>query len=166
MYLSRSDKFGKSFFIERFDIRDQYENNNIDSIKPFKIYDKDFNVLYDNVIKVYEYTLDDYFVVVDKENTKFIAVDNDGKLYVKKVIDRPLDVSNWYSESNKNAFMDLKTGHFGILDEVLNIKVDDLKNAIDLKKDYFTYEKGFSFGLMDYEGNIINKYSIFNTMGE
>ena len=166
MYLSRTEKFDKSIFIERFDIRDQYENKNIDSIKPFKIYDNDFNVLYENVIKVYEYTLNDYFIVVDKENTKFITVDEYGKLYVKKVIDRPLDVSNWYSESDKNAFMDLKTGHFGILDKDLNIKVDNLKNAIDLKKDYFTYEKGFSFGLMDYDGNIINKYSIFNTMGE
>ena len=166
MYLSRTEKFDKSFFIERFDIRDQYENKNIDSIKPFKIYDKDFKVLYENVIKVYEYTLNDYFIVVDKENTKFITADEDGKLYVKKVIDRPLDVSNWYSESDRNAFMDLRTEHFGILDKDLNIKVDNLKNAIDLKKDYFTYELGFNFGLMDYEGNIINKFSIFNTMGE
>ena len=166
MYLSRAEKFNKSFFIERFDIRDQYSDKKIEDIKPFKIYDKDFNVLYDDIIKVYEYTLDDYLIVVDKDNTKFINLDNDGNLYVKKEISRPLDVSNWYSESDFKAFKDLQTGFFGILDKDLNIKVDNLKNAIDLKKDYFTYELGFSFGLMDYDGNIINKYSIFNTMGE
>ena len=166
MYLSMTEKLDRIFFVERYDITDQYGDKSINEIKPFKVYDKDFNVLYDNVIKVYEYTLDDYFIVVDKDTTKFITCDNNKNLYVKKEIPRALDVSNWYSESDKKAFMDLKTEHFGILDKDLNIKVDNLKNAIDLKKDYFTYELGFSFGLMDYDGNIINKFSIFNTMGE
>lgn len=166
MYLSRNDKFGKTFYIERFDITKQNDDMKISDIKPFKVYDKDFNVLYDDLINVYEYSMDDYLIVVDKNSTRFVGVDENGNLYVKKQIDRPLDVSNWYSESDNKAFKDMKSGFYGIFDKDLNIIIDNMKNVIDLKKDYFTYERGFKYGLMDYEGREIVSFSIFDNIKE
>lgn len=33
-------------------------------------------------------------------------------------------------------------------------------------ENYFTYQKGFEYGLMDYDGNVLAKFSIFDDTEE
>ena len=150
------EKFGKTFFIN--ETAEDYSKR-----EKFEIYDSNFNVLFDNVNAIEAYTYDDYLVVVDNEGTKLI----DKNLNTFKTINRRIDIRSWYSVKNgEKTFIDLDTGRMGIVDKNFNITIDNLKNVSDMDDLCFTYQDGFEYGIMDYNGNIIFSYSIFDTMTE
>ena len=155
-YLEMHNKFDKVFFTNNSD-------TNFKSKDKFEVYDKDFNILYDNVKNVNFYTYNDYIVLTDKDGTKFIDKD----LNVTKLINRELDINGWYNDSLKyNSFTDLSIDRMGIIDDNYNIVVDKIKTIGALKEEYFIYQNGFNYGFMDYEGNPILTFSIFDTMTE
>ena len=84
-----------------------------------------------------------------------------------KAIDRKILIKNWYdNKTNFREFTDLTTKKMGLIDEQFNYKLDNI-NFIGFKEEkYFTYQNGFYYGLMDYDGKVVLKYSIFDSMQE
>lgn len=154
--IERSTKFNKVFYNDSVGL-------DYGSAKPFTLYDSNFEPIIENLECIEMNTYDDYILIVDSEGTKFLDKD----LNVVKTIDRKMDIKSWYdNESGFKAFEDLDTGRMGIIDKDYNIVVDKLKYAGALEDKYFTYQNGFYYGLMDYKGIPILKYSIFDTMKE
>ena len=130
----------------------------------FELYDENFNALFEHIDSLDSFVYDDYFVMTKNNNTYF--VDKDFKI-VKEIQNRALSVRGWSQDNtNYRSFVDLETERMGILDGNLQIAVDNLKDIFDLSEKYFTYQNGFKYGLMDYEGKPIITYSIFDTMRE
>ena len=155
--VNRFDKFDKVFFTN---------NNNVDysSKKDFELYDAKFNLLYDHLESVDSYPYKEYVVVATKENTLFL--DKDLKV-ANEIAGRSFEISNWGDFANAyKEFKDLKTNRCGIIDGNYKIIVDNLKYIENLNKKYFTYQNGFKYGIMDYEGIPVFTYSIFDTMKE
>lgn len=154
--IDRFDKFGKVFYADNMD--DNY--NYVDS---FTIYNEKFEHVFENVECAEFDTYDDYIVIVDKDGTKIVDKD----LNVVKTINRKLEIKNWYdNETNYREFTDLITKRMGLIDSNFNYIIDNI-NFIGYKEEkYFNYQNGFEYGLMDYEGRPILKYSIFDSMIE
>ena len=89
---------------------------------------------------------------------------NDYEFLNATVISR--NINHWYNDVKYYNFKDLDTNRAGVMDPDFNILVDGLKSATYLQEKYFTYLNGFKYGLMDYEGNVLLSYSIFDTMSE
>lgn len=128
----------------------------------YNIYDKNMEVLYENVISNNTYAFDDkYFVVAFDDLTQLI----DENLKVFKEYDTPYEIDDWYDVEYK-IVKNLKTNRMGIMDKNYNIIIKGLKSVSDLEEKSFTYANGFKYGLMDYEGKVICNFSIFDTMSE
>ena len=154
--IERVEKFGKVFFCDRTGL-------DYSSVKPFTLYNELFEPIYENLEKIETGTYDDYIVIIDSEGTKLLDKD----FNVTKTFDRKLDIKSWYDNTNGfKAFEDVDTERMGIIDKDYNIVVDKLKHISMLEEKYFSYQNGFEYGLMDYEGRPIFKYSIFSTMTE
>ena len=152
----RVEKFGKVFFYDRTGL-------DYSSVKPFTLYNELFEPVYENLEKIETDTYDDYIVIIDSEGTKLLDKD----LNVVRTFDRKIDIKSWYDNTNGfKAFEDVDTERMGIIDKDYNIVVDKLKQVGMLEEKYFSYQNGFEYGLMDYEGRPILKYSIFDTMTE
>ena len=154
--LDRYQKFGTVFFADTND--ENYRDREL-----FNFYDKNFNVLIPEVTNLNPYSTDDYIFVSDKKNTYIL--DKDLKPY-KTFEGRRLNINHWYNDVKYYNFKDLDTNRAGVMDPDFNILVDGLKSATYLQEKYFTYLNGFKYGLMDYEGNVLLSYSIFDTMSE
>ena len=152
----RYEKFGKIFFTDEFDV--QYEQ--VDS---FTIFDNTFEPVFENVNAAEFDAYDTYISIVDKDGTKIVDKDNK----IVKAIDRKILIKNWYdNKTNFREFTDLTTNRMGLIDEQFNYKLDNI-NFIGFKEEkYFTYQNGFYYGLMDYDGKVVLKYSIFDSMQE
>ena len=151
--------------VKKFDKYFYYDSVGLDysTAKPFTLYNDKFEPILENLESVEMYAYDDYMVVVDSEGTKFIDKD----FNVVKKLDRKLDIKSWYNDvTTFKTFEDLETGRMGIIDKDYNIVVDKLKYVGLMEEKYFTYQNGFEYGFMDYEGRPIIKYSIFDTMME
>ena len=132
-------------------------------VKPFSLYNEKMEPILENLECIEMNSFDDYIMIVDSEGTKLL----DKELNVVKKLDRKLDIKPWYDNVTTNkVFEDLDTGRMGIIDKDLNIIVDKMKYIGELENKYFTYQNGFEYGFMDYEGRPIIKYSIFDTMME
>jgi hypothetical protein len=80
---------------------------------------------------------------------------------------RTLDIRGWYSDTTDyKVFNDLANDRMGIIDKNFNIVIDNMKYIESLNDNYFIYQNGFKYGFMDYEGNPILTFSIFDTMRE
>lgn len=152
----RYEKFGRVFFTDEFDV--QYEQ--VDS---FTIFDNTFEPVFENVNAAEFNAYDTYISIVDKDGTKIVDKDNN----IVKAIDRKILIKNWYdNKTNFREFTDLTTKKMGLIDEQFNYKLDNI-NFIGFKEEkYFTYQNGFYYGLMDYDGKVVLKYSIFDSMQE
>ena len=156
-HVERVDKFDKVFFSNG--TAEDYSKR-----KDFELYDENFNVVFDHIDSLDSYVYDDYFVMTRGDNTYF--ADKDLNI-VKEILGRPITIQGWYRDEIKyRPFVDLKTERMGIIDNEFQFLVDGLKDVSSLTKNYFTYQSGFKYGLMDYEGIPILTYSIFDTMRE
>lgn len=156
--LNRMEKFGRIFFANSV-------SADYSSKKDFELYDVNFNTLYEHLSVVETNTYDDYILLADKDNT--MLLDKDANL--KTIFEgRCIDIKSWYDDDNigYKVFVDIKNDRMGIVDDKFNITVDNLKVIESLKEKYFTFQNGFKYGLMDYDGNPILTYSIFDTMME
>lgn len=108
-------------------------------------------------------TYDDYILLADKDNTMLLDKDSNLKTIFEG---RCIDIKSWYDNIGYKVFVDIKNDRMGIVDDKFNITVDNLKVIESLKEKYFTFQNGFKYGLMDYDGNPILTYSIFDTMME
>ena len=154
--LDRYSKFGKVFFADSND--DNYQDR-----ETFNLYDIDFNILIPEVTKINTYLSDDYIILSKKKNTYILDKNLNP---TKTIVDRRLNINHWYNDVKYYNFKDLDTNRAGVMDPDFNILVDGLKSATYLQEKYFTYLNGFKYGLMDYEGNVLLSYSIFDTMSE
>ena len=154
--IDRFDKFGKIFYADDMD-------TNYNFVNSFTIYNEKFEPIFENVENAQFDTYDDYIVIVDKDCTKII----DKSLNIVKTLDRKLEIKNWYdNKTNYRDFTDLETKRMGLIDENFNYKIDNLKYVGYKEEKYFNYQNGFEYGLMDFEGRPILKYSIFDSMTE
>ena len=154
--IDRFDKFGKIFYADDMDTNYNYVNS-------FTIYNEKFEPIFENVENTQFDTYDDYIVIVDKDGTKIVDKD----LNIIKTLNRKLEIKNWYdNKTNYRDFTDLETKRMGLIDENFNYKIDNLKYVGYKEEKYFNYQNGFEYGLMDFEGRPILKYSIFDSMTE
>lgn len=155
--ISKIDKFDKTFFANS-------SNADYSTKRDFELYDINFNTLYEHIDAIEVYSYDDYIVLVNANNT--LLLDKD--LNVSKEIEgRSIDIRGWYGDVVLyKVFDDLKSNRMGIIDSNYNIIVDNIKNIEMLTEKYFTYQNGFKYGIMDYEGIPVFTYSIFDTMKE
>ena len=152
-FVSKIEKFDKTFFLNNADER--YRTKDI-----YNVYDSKFNIIFENVNASDFYTFDDYVVI--EKNGETLIYDKD--FSIKKTFDRKL---SFYGDNVKYfSFLDKTTNRYGIIDDTFNIIVDNLKRIEFLKEDYFTYMNGFKYGLMDYKGNVLYSFSIFDSMAE
>ena len=150
------DKFGKKFFADSMD-----ENYNY--VDSFTVFDEKFKPIFENVINAKFDSYDNYIVIVDKDGTKIVDKD----LNIVKTIDRKLEIDTWYdNKTNLREFTDLDTKRMGLIDENYNYIIDNLKYIGYKEEKYMNYQNGFEYGIMDYEGRPILKYSIFDSMTE
>ena len=154
-YMQSIDVNGTVFFADN--LNRQYE-----SYDHYNIYDEKLNLLYSNIVRSINYAYKDYLVLADDNSTKIIDKDNN----LIKEFDRSFEIWGYYDESDYKTFLDFKTNRMGIIDTNYNIIIDNLKAVSGLEKDCFTFTNGFRYGLMDYDGNEICSFSIFNTMDE
>lgn len=155
--IERIDKFGKILFSNG-------TAADYSSRKDFEVYDVNFNQLYEHVKYIESYSYDDYIVLTDAENTTFLDKDLNAARVIKG---RSLNIRGWYNDTTDfKAFYDMSNDRMGIIDKDFNIVVDNIKYIESLTETYFTYQNGFKYGLMDYEGKPILTFSIFDTMRE
>ena len=155
--IERVNKFGKTFFSNGTGV--DYSTR-----RGFELYDVNFNKLFDKINYLESYSYDDYIVLTFENNTVFLDKD----LNPARVIEgRTLDINGWYSDTTDyKVFNDLANGRMGIIDKNFNIVIDNMKYIESLNDNYFIYQNGFKYGFMDYEGNPILTFSIFDTMRE
>lgn len=153
--LEKYEKFDTAFFAD-------LSNKDYELRGKYNLYDNKFKLIMENVVNVNSYTYDDYLVVADTDKT-YILDENLNKI---KTFDRSLNIVHYDDDTNYYNFTDLKTNRQGIIDNNFNIIIDNLKFAGSLQSDYFTYLNGFKYGFMDYNGNVICSFSIFDTMTE
>lgn len=155
--IEKIEKFDKVFFSNG--TADDYSSR-----KDFELYDENFNVVLEHIDSIESSAYDDYIVITKEGNTYFL--DKDLKV-AKEIPGRALIIRGWYSiETDYKSFTDASTGRMGIIDNNLQIVVDNLKYIADMKEKFFTYQNGFKYGFMDYEGLPIYTYSVFDTMRE
>lgn len=154
--LELENKFDKVYFSDGIGL-------DYSSIKPFTLYNDKMEPVLTNLECIEMNTYDDYIVIVDSEGTKLLDKD----FNIIKKLDRKLDIKSWYdNEKSYKTFEDLDTERMGIIDKDLNILVDKLKYVGTMENKYFEYQNGFEYGIMDYEGKPIIKFSIFDNMME
>ena len=155
--IERVNKFGKTFFSNGTGV--DYSTR-----RGFELYDVNFNKLFDKINYLESYSYDDYIVLTFENNTVFFDKD----LNPARVIEgRTLDINGWYSDTTDyKVFNDLANDRMGIIDKNFNIVIDNIKYIESLNDNYFIYQNGFKYGFMDYEGNPILTFSIFDTMRE
>lgn len=155
--IEKIEKFDKVFFSNG--TADDYSSR-----KDFELYDVNFNVVLEHIDSIESSAYDDYIVITKEGNTYFL--DKDLKV-AKEIPGRALIIRGWYSiETDYKSFTDASTGRMGIIDNNLQIVVDNLKYIDDMKEKFFTYQNGFKYGFMDYDGIPIYTYSVFDTMRE
>ena len=155
--IERIDKFDKVFFSNG-------TGEDYSSREDFELYDENFNVVFDHIDSLDSFAFDDYLVITKNNSTYFIDKDLN---VAKELPNRTISVRGWYMDDVPyRYFVDLATNRMGIIDKNLQLIVDNLKDVSNLTEKYFTYQNGFKYGLMDYEGKPILTYSVFDTMRE
>lgn len=130
----------------------------------FELYDVNFNVVLDHIDSIETYAYDDYIVITKEGNTYFLDKDLN---VANEITGRALIIRDWYNiETNYKSFTDASTGRMGVINNDLHIVVDNLKYIDNMTEKYFTYQNGFKYGFMDYDGIPIYTYSVFDTMRE
>ena len=160
--------FDDKVYISRYTIEDlvyftDADNQRYETRPKYTIYDKDFNVLYENVVYDSAYSFDDkYFTYAADGKTRIL----DSSLKVIKEYDREISIQGWYDSKKYKVFTDNNTKRMGIINDKFDIIVDRLKSVNGLEENCFSFANGFKYGLMDYNGLEICSFSIFNTMNE
>ena len=106
------------------------------------------------------YAFSDKISIVTNQGTDLL----DKNLSSVKHFDKKLRIDNWYPDANHYSFTDKDTNMMGVLDLDFNIVVDNLKAVSEMTDKYFVFVNGFKYGFMDYEGNILFDFSIFDSM--
>lgn len=153
--LDRYDKNKKFYFSDGTDAE-------FNKKEKFNLYDENFNILKSSISNVDFYSLKNYIMIEDEVSTKLY----DENLVFKK--DLEMKASIYMKSDNKKyySFMDNITKRMGVMDNNFNVLVKGLKKADYLNDNYFTFQNGFKYGLMDYNGNVLVSYSIFDTLNE
>ena len=142
--LFQNKKFDRVFYVDMYD--ETYNTN-----EKYNVYDEKFNLLFENINEFNVYVFEDNIMVANDEKTFLV----DKNLNEVKSVNKTISINDWNSEYTYKSFIDKKTNRMGIIDNDLNVLVDNMKSIIDLEKDYFTFQNGFKYGLMDYDKNII-----------
>lgn len=153
--LDRYDKNKKYYFSDGTDSK-------LNKKEKFNLYDEKFNIVKASISNVDFYSLKNYIMIEDDESTKLY----DENLNLKKDLGMKASI---YMKSNDNkylSFFDNTTKRMGVMDKDFNVLVKGLKKVDYLDDNYFTFQNGFKYGLMDYNGNVLVSYSIFDTMSE
>lgn len=162
-YIMTFDEESKFTIIEKGDniyIFDRFDYDYQDKEK-FNLYDKDFKILKEGISDISWYNNNDCIYVTDDKNT--YMYDKDFKL-IKELGGRYI-IDGYYDDDHM-VFTDISTGRYGIMDNEAKILISGLKFIMGLEDEYFIYQNGFKYGLMDYDGNAIVSLSIFSTMKE
>lgn len=167
--MEKVKEFDRDTYLNSFTLGDRRfyqssQNSSYNEYDHFSVFDNSLNEIFTNVRRTITYTYDDCLIIVYDDKTEIL--DKDLKLI--KSFDRSLDIRNWYSdkELEYRAFTDINTNRMGIIDGKYNVIVDNLKAVSGLEELCFSYTNGFRYGLMDYNGDVICSFSIFNTMKE
>ncbi|MBR4315136.1 MAG: hypothetical protein IKP66_09530, partial [Lachnospiraceae bacterium] len=155
--IEKIEKFDKVFFSNG-------TATDYSSRTDFELYDVNFNVVLDHIDSIETYAYDDYIVITKEGNTYFL--DKDLKV-ANEIPGRALIIRGWYNiETDYKPFTDASTGRMGVINNDLHIVVDNLKYIDNMTEKFFTYQNGFKYGFMDYDGIPIYTYSVFDTMRE
>ena len=182
--ISQRYKGKECFFVDDygFDI----EGRNDDDLQR-EIYDLDFKLIRDNIYDMFavknKKTNDIYYFITEKKSTK---VYNENYDLVKDLNCRILnshregytfseyifkyrgfyDKSYYYSRGiypiiflKDMVFIRLDKGA-KVLDDKFNTKVEGYKEFIDFNEEYFSFYKDKSYGLMDYNLNVLAEFDI------
>lgn len=150
------EKWGKIFLYDSCD-------ENYYSRDDFSLYDRNFNVILSGLKRINIPMIPDYIVAEDKQSTKLYDKD----MKVVKDYGRSLEIYGWSDSLSKmHSFVDNTTNLQGIMDGDWNIIIDNLKSVSEMRDTYFTFQKGFRYGLMDYAGNVLIDFSIFDSTSE
>lgn len=122
------------------------------------VYDDMFNELFSNLedFKYFEKTK--LIAMTDKDSTKFY----DDKFRILKDLNTKVYMIHNYTDKYY-TFINNSMDRYGIVDRNGKICVSGLKKVSHLADDYFVYQNGFRYGIMDYEGNAIMSFSIFDS---
>lgn len=150
-YFNCNDKI---FYVDMFD-------SNFEQREKFNLYDENFNILLKEIKYCDFFTFKNMIQVEDDVSTKIY----DTNMNIVKDFKRNVKVFNHYDVSFY-SFTDTNTKRMGIMDKNFNVIIDNLKSVSELKDNYFTYQNGFKYGLMDYSGKVLLSFSIFDTMTE
>ena len=122
------------------------------------VFDDNFNILFSNLEDFKYMEKNKLVAMTDKNSTKFydenfnLLVDVGKKVYL---------TNDYIDEYYK--FIDSLSDRYGIINQNGIILISGLKNITYMAYDYFVYQNGFKFGIMDYSGNEIISFSIFDT---
>ena len=100
---------------------------------------------------------------VDLENKIFIRTISNKYIVLDENLNEICSFDDYVSEFNNKyiiVFNDEKL--YDLYDMNKNKILSNFKYIGDLEDEYFTFQNGFYYGLMDYNMNVICKYSIFN----
>lgn len=148
-------KYDKMFYMDRYD-------KDFNNREEFTLYDEDFRPLF-TATAVDNWVFDDY-IVVNTENETFLY---DKNLDIYKKYDRNIEIGYAFNDAKYRKFRDVNANREGVLDENLNIIIDNLKKVTNVENNkYFIYQKGFKYGFMDFDGNVLLSFSIFDTFDD
>lgn len=149
-----NEKDDKVFFTDMYDT--EYNKK-----YKFNLYDEKFNLIVSNIEEISFDDFDKYIVIRGKNKTNFY----DSDLNRIKEFDRRLSIRRFFG-FNYPSFTDLDKNRMGIFDIDGNIIIDNLKQVCDISLNYFTFQNGFKYGLMDYSGKVLHEFSIFDNIKE
>lgn len=126
--------------------------------------------IYDNKLNLIKGNLEDITITSD---SKWILLtdESSSKLYDKdfnviKDFKRKIGIRDWQYNDQYIVFFDKNTDRFGLIDTEGNIFIDKYKQIVSVEDDYFVYQNGFKYGIMDFDKNVIASLSIFDDMKE
>ncbi len=114
------------------------------------VYDDKFNLLFSNLEDFVYLEKNNLIAMTDKDSTKLY----DEKFRILKDLNTKICISNNYTDKYC-VFTNTSLDRYGIVDRHGNICVSGMKEISHLADDYFVYQNGFKYGIMDYNGNEI-----------
>ena len=146
----------KTYFVNNYKRIERYFKD--EKHNSIAVYDDKFNLLFSNLEDFKYFENNKLIAMTDKDSTKLY----DEKFHMLKDLKTKIYIIYNYIDKYY-AFTNTSVDRYGIVDRDGNICVSGLKNISQLADDYFVYQNGFKYGIMDYEGNEIVSFSIFDS---